>query len=417
MSPVAEVQRLTLPTTEPPSARSRWLEVVSHTDPRYGGLSAAVPRLGLSLAQAGYDCTLAAFCAPGENFRPEGYGDAQVSFWPTARSRWLRSGDLRRQFGEVLRAAEGVHIHGLWEISTAVASRQALRANRPYVLSAHGMLEPWALANKGMKKKIYAALLERAHVRNAACLHALTAAEAQQYRDFGARGPIAIVPNAVEVPPERSPKLFLETFPHLRGKRLVLFLGRLHPKKGLNLLAKAWRQIARNPMDAVLVLAGPESEGTQAEVEALLGTEIAAGQVVFTGMLSGPMKWSALAAAECFVLPSFSEGLSMSVLEAMGAGVPVLITHACHMPEVTAEGAGWEIEAAVEPLAEALLRILKSTPEQNGAAGLRAARLVAERYSPGRVTHQMAELYEFVLRGRRPASFELLEGIPQGAGR
>ncbi len=399
-----DVQRPAPAVNIPQEARSRWLSVVSHTDPRYGGLSTAVPRLGLSLAEVGYQCSLAAFCAPGEAFRPEGYTDAQLSFWPTSRRQWFQSATLRQQFASTLRAADGVHIHGLWEMSTAVASRQSRREHRPYVLSAHGMLEPWALANKALKKKLYAALLERAHVREAACLHALTEAEARQYREFGARGPIAVVPNAVEVPAGQSSQLFLDAFPHLRGKRLVLFLGRLHPKKGLDLLAEAWLRVGREHPEAVLVLAGPDSEETQAKLEARLAGEIAAGRVIFTGMLSGPMKWSALAAAECFVLPSFSEGLSMSVLEAMGAGVPVLITHACHMPEVTAAGAGWEVDTRAEPLADALHGILSQTTEVNRATGERGAQLVAARYSPARVAEQMAALYEFALHGRRPGS-------------
>lgn len=391
--------------------RSRWLEVVSHTNPRYGGLSTAVPRLGLSLETSGYDVSLAAFCAPGENFRPEGYADARVSFWPTSRRQWLRSGTLRGQFAEAVHAADGVHIHGLWEMSTAVASRRARREGRPYVLSAHGMLEPWALANKGLKKKLYATLLERSHVAGAACLHALTTAEAQQYRDFGARGPIAVVPNAVQVPAQASPDPFLEAFPQLRGRRLVLFLGRLHPKKGLDLLAEAWLQVGHQHPDAVLVLAGPDSEATQAKLEARLGAEIVAGRVVFTGMLGGAMKWSALAAAELFVLPSFSEGLSMSVLEAMGAGLPVLVTHACHMPEVTGVGAGWEIDAAAEPLAEALEEILTRSPEQNSATGERGALLIAKRYSPVRVAEQMGALYQFALHGAGNGSFALFDEV------
>lgn len=382
-------------------SHSRWLAVVSHTDPRYGGLSTAVPRLGLSLAGRGHEVALAAFCAPDELYRPEGYTEAQMSFWPTSRRLWIESPALRRRFADLVRAADGVHVHGLWEMSTAVASRRARREGRPYVLSAHGMLEPWALANKGLKKKIYASLLERAHVREATCLHALTAAEADQYRGFGARGPIAVVPNAVEIPASRSAELFLSAFPDLQGRRLVLFLGRLHPKKGLDLLAGAWLRIGREYPEAVLVLAGPDSEGTRAKLDVLLGSEMAAGRVVFAGMLSGPMKWSALAAAECFVLPSFSEGLSMSVLEAMGAGVPVLLTHACHMPEVSQAQAGWEIDARVEPLIELLQFILSRSPEANRETGRRGAQLIAERYGPAKVAEQMAALYEFALHGRR----------------
>ena len=143
------------------------------------------------------------------------------------------------------------------------------------------------------------------------------------------------------------------------------------------------------------------------KLENVLRDEIAAGRVVFPGMLDSSMKWSALAAAECFVLPSFSEGLSMSVLEAMGAGVPVLITYACHMPEVTAAGAGWEIEAATEPLTGALHHMLTLNSQENDAIGRQGARLIAERYSPARVAEQMGSLYRFALDGRRPGNLQI----------
>ncbi len=387
-----------------------WLAVVSHLDPRYGGLSAVVPRLGLSLAESGHMVSLAAFTAPGEEYRPAGYDDAGLSFWPSSRISWLRSAPLRERFRRLVGAAKGLHIHGIWETSTAVACRAARKAERPYIVSAHGMLEPWALRSKGLKKKLYASLLERTNLNQATCLHALTKVEAKQYRSFGARGPIAVIPNAVEVPPSLSPESFLDAFPELRGKRLILFLGRLHPKKGLDLLAGAWLRVTHEYPDAVLVLAGPDSEGTQARIEAQLHSPGREPNVVFAGMLQGDLKWSALAAAECFVLPSFSEGLSVGVLEALGAGLPVLVTRACNMPEVTRFHAGWEIEPDPEELTQAMRDVLQRTPEQNRATGLNGAELVRTRYHPRHIAAQTAALYDFVLTGKAAACLNIQYG-------
>ena len=393
-----------------PSTTHRWLAVVSHLDPRYGGLSAVVPQLGLSLANTGHMVSLAAFTAPGEQYRPAGYDDAGLSFWPSSRISWLQSAPLREQFRELVHAAEGLHIHGLWETSTAVACRAARKAGRPYILSAHGMLEPWALQSKGLKKNLYAALLERTNVDQATCLHALTGAEAQQYRSFGASGPIAVIPNAVEVPPSLSPENFLNAFPKLRGKRLILFLGRLHPKKGLNLLAEAWLRVCREYPDAVLVLAGPDSEGTRAKVEPQLHSPGQEQNVVFTGMLDAGLKWSALAAAECFVLPSFSEGLSVGVLEALGAGLPVVVTRACNMPEVTRFHAGCEIEPDTDELTAALRDVLQRTPEENRAIGLNGAKLVQSRHHPRRIAAETAAMYDFALTGTSAACLDMQYG-------
>lgn len=391
--------------------RSRWLSVVTHTEPRYGGLSTAVPRLGVTLRESGrFDVSLAAFCLPNEQFEPEGYDGRHLNFWPATRSVWLRSQKLRQRFARVMRGSDAVHIHGLWEASTLIASRMAFAQGKPYLLSAHGMLEPWALAQKRMKKLAYASLFERRTISGAACLHALTQAEADQYRAFGARCPIAIVPNAASVPAVLSAAPFFSRYPHLRERRVLLFLGRLHPKKGLNLLIEAWSQLAKSYPEAHLVVAGPDSEGTASKLQALIASRQIESTVTFTGMLDGEMKWSALAAAECFLLPSFSEGLSMSVLEALGAGVPVIITRNCNMPAVSRIGAGWEIAPEVDEARQALQALLQRAPEQNREMGMRGAQLIATRYQPSRIALEMGELYEFVANGRKPRELDVLQG-------
>ncbi len=397
------------PTSQTPPRPARWLEVVSHTDPRYGGLSSAVPRLSQSVAAAGpFDVSLAAFCAPDECFRPASLDKKHISFWPTGRRPWLTSRELRRAFQEEVRAVDALHIHGLWEASTAIASRTARALGKPYVVSAHGMLEPWALANKRLKKLVYAHLVEHAVVRNAACLHALTHAEAMQYRAFGATGPIAVIPNAVDVPKELSPELFFEAYPALRTKRVVLFLGRLHPKKGLDLLAAVWGRVAAEHPEAHLVLAGPDAEGTADKIRTSFAAAGALPSVSLTGMLDSPMKWSALAAAELFVLPSYSEGLSMGALEAMGAGLPVIVTRHCNMPEVTRYGGGWEVEANPEALATALDSALHQTVIENRAAGRRGSDLITNRYNSRHVATAMAEVYRYIANGIPPENVTLL---------
>ena len=390
------------------AARPNWLSVVSHTDPRYGGLSSAVPRGALAVAQTGrFAMKLAAFCAPGEEVVPSGFDEAHLSFWPVSRGPWLRSGAVRQGFQQLVQQADGLHIHGLWEASTAAAGRASRSLGKPYILSAHGMLEPWALANKRWKKRVYAALIERRIVAEAACLHALTKAEAEQYRAFGAKGPIAVIPNAVEIPTRLSAERFLSAFPDCRDSRRVLFLGRLHPKKGLDLLVDAWATVSNAFPEAHLVLAGPDAEGTANKLRQAISAAGITNQVTFTGMLDTEMKWSALASSEGFVLPSFSEGLSMGALEALGAGVPVIVTHHCNMPEVTTYRAGWEVQANTTQLAGALEELLGRTPEENRRMGERGAHLITTRYDPRHVAEAMADLYDYVLSGIPPRNVEM----------
>ena len=390
-----------------------WLQVLSHLDPKYGGLSSVVPQLASQLVRAeDMPVQIAAFCAPDEQRALPGFPEVTVSQWPTGPLTWLREAELKREWERLLASCAGVHIHGLWESSTRVAASTARRLQKPYLVSAHGMLERWALRNKSFKKRIYSALIERENLQGAACLHALTQAEAEDYRRFGLRRPIAVIPNGVSAPESASGEPFFEAFPQTQGRRLLLFLGRLHFKKGLDLLIPAWAALARRFPEAMLVLAGPDSENTQVAVQKQIAEYGIEDRVLFTGMLQGEMKWSALAASECFVLPSYSEGLSIATLEAMSLGLPVIVTDHCHLPEVAAAGAGWEIPATRKNLQDALELVLSSSPGENRERGARGRALARERYSWQRVGMQMAELYRWTSEGVRPQSFELQEARP-----
>ena len=384
-----------------------WIEVVSHVDPKYGGLSSSVPALTASLITETRSCIeIDAFCAPGEAILPAEMTKEDITFWPAGHREWTSSG-LRQRYKERLDRADGVHVHGLWQASTAVAAASCRRIGTPYILSAHGMLEPWALRSGLLKKLFYSHFVERRNVSGAKCLHALTQTEAFQYRAFGARGPIAVIPNGVTIPSHTTAAVFHHRFPDLLGKRILLFLARLHPKKGLDLLIESWIANRRSSPETHLVIAGPDSVGTQARLEASIREHGLQESVTFTGMLRGEEKWSALCAAECFVLPSRSEGLSVSVLEAMGVGLPVIVTEACNMPEVERCQAGWQIDANSVALTEALQRLFANTPEQNRLIGSRGAELIRERYNWPLVARQMAELYAWVQGGPEPHGFEL----------
>ena len=378
---------------------SHWLNVVSHLDPRYGGLSAVVPQLGSLIARTGkFSVGLAAFCAPDELYAPAGKA-LDISYWPTSRSQWLRSPALRTRFRAEIARADGVHIHGLWEQSTAIAGHTARALRKPYILSAHGMLERWALSNRRVKKLLYSVLFERANVNGASCLHALTHAEAADYRRFGAKRPIAVIPNGVHIPETLSPDAFLSHYPALRQKRILLFLGRLHFKKGLDILIESWASVAKQYPDAQLVLAGPDFEGTRAPLEQRVQQLGLQGSITFPGMLRNELKWSALAAAEAFVLPSYSEGLSVSVLEAMGTGLPVIVSEQCNLPEVKQLEAGWIVQSNIPALTYTLHEFLSNSPGDNRTIGSRGRHFVADRYTWPTVGGQMADLYRWVQGG------------------
>jgi glycosyltransferase involved in cell wall biosynthesis len=272
-------------------------------------------------------------------------------------------------------------------------------------VSAHGMLDRWALQQKRFKKALYAALMEIGNLQRAVCLRALTRSEADDYRRIGLTNPIAIVPNGVDVPKGISADPFWKAHPDLAGRRIVLFLGRLHPKKGLHLLLEAWSKIACSASDLHLVIAGPDSDNTQASLERMIDDLGLRHRVTLAGMLTGTHKWSALAAADLFVLPSYSEGFSVAILEALAMGVPVIASQACHIPEVSEYECGWVIEPARVPLERALDEFLHISPVQ---MGMRGQLLIEKRFGWSVVGRQMAEVYDWALGGSKPTNVEVV---------
>ncbi|MFT4112067.1 glycosyltransferase [Silvibacterium sp.] len=370
-------------------------------------MSAAVPQLASTLVSAqGYDINIAAFVDDDESVRkPENPG-VTVSRWPLSRREWLPGKKRTDEFRDMLRAADGIHIHGLWESSTFIGSRSARLLKTPYIVSAHGMLESWALNYKRLKKQLYAALIERANLDGASCVHALTQAEAQDYKKFGVKTPVAIIPNGISAPASVSRTLFFEQYPQLEGQRIALFLGRIHQKKGIDILIEAWAALARRFSDTTLVLAGPATSDSLLTMSNLLIQHGVSERTFYTGMLEGELKWSALACSDVFILPSYSEGLSVATLEAMAMGIPVIVSEQCHIPEVETYDAGLVISADARALTCAIDDILSNSPATNAEIGANGRRLVRSRYCWPVVAQQMADLYRWVTGGDTPQSFE-----------
>jgi glycosyltransferase involved in cell wall biosynthesis len=258
-----------------------------------------------------------------------------------------------------------------------------------------------------LKKALYSAMIERDTLRRSSCLRALTNNEVEDYRRYGVHGPVAVIPNGVEAPPDIKPDLFLQRYPYLEGKRIVLFLGRIHPKKGPSTLCRAWCRLGKQVDDAHLVIAGPNSGTTKEALQEIVSAGRVAGRVTFTGMLNHTMKWSALAAASLFVLPSHSEGFSIAALEALAMGVPVVISQHCNFPEVTRLFCGWETEVNDQQLEQSLAGALALAPEELQVIGSRGRELVRRDYSWSAVGFKMRELQNWILYGTTPSTVQI----------
>jgi poly(glycerol-phosphate) alpha-glucosyltransferase len=302
--------------------------------------------------------------------------------------------------------------HGLWKYCSVASRQWHRRTGRPYIVHPEGMLDSWALRNAMWKKRIAALLYEDRHLRGAPCLRALCEAEAQSIRAYGMRNPICVIPNGVDLP-ELVESSALETeSPVFRtfaqGRKILLYLGRLHPKKNLGNLICAWRQILNLHPSVraswVLAIAGWSQREYEQELKHLAGDLDTAStpelaSIAFLGPRFGTDKNECYRACDAFIMPSLSEGLPMTVLEAWAYAKPVLMTPECNLPEGFGAGAALQIGTSPEEIATGLKQLMEMSDDDRRAMGIRGRTLVATRFSWPRIGEQMRSVYEWVLGG------------------
>lgn len=330
--------------------RMKILHVTSSMNPAQGGLTAYLRALVPELTAQGHDSEIVCLNAPTADFLPQlpqpthalGPGRFGYDYAPRLRS-WLDA--HARDFDAVI-------IHGLWQYA-GWATHRSLRAPGmpPYFVFAHGMLDPWFKRHyprKHLKKSVYWRLAEHRVLRASTAVLFTCEEERRLARQSfpGSTYPERVVTFGTAAPPDEPAAqraAFLAAHPALRDRPFWLFLGRIHPKKGADLLLAAYAELARagRPLPA-LVMAGPCAEADYLQQLKTAGAAVdTAGAVLWTGMLTGDVKWGALRAAEAFVLPSHQENFGIAVVEALACGTPVLISNQVNIwPEIVADGAG-----------------------------------------------------------------------------
>jgi len=289
-------------------------------------------------------------------------------------------------------------VHGLWKYCSVGSRRWHRRTGRAYIVHPEGMLESWALRNGWWKKRMASLLYENEHLRRAACLRALSEGEARSIRSYGLGNPICVIPNGIDLPDlsESNAKTQSE-----EGKTL-LYLGRLHPKKNISNLIRAWNEAFNSQRVSgerwVLAIAGWDQGGYESELK-----QIAAGaSVVFLGSRFGAEKSECYRTCDAFILPSLSEGLPITVLEAWAYAKPVLMTPECNLPEGFLANAALRIGSSAEEIAAGLKQLVEMSTDDRAAMGARGRTLVATRFSWPRIGEQMRAVYEWMLGGGAP---------------
>ena len=382
------------------------LHVTPSMSPEWGGPVIVVSELIPALSGEGVRCEIATtrgHRVGGDIASPQGTPVHVFDAGLPARVWTAYSRGLSGFLDENIARFDVVHVHEIWHHAGYAAFRAAKKRGVPFVLTPHGELSEWSMRHKAWKKRIYMKVALDGILRNADAIHAITQAERERIAELGYDTPVAVAPNGIDAAPFESlpdPSSFLNRFPALNGKRVILFLGRLNPTKGLDILARGFSDIARRFPDAVLLMVGPDEEGGRQGMEAILRSEGVLDRAVFTGMLTGEDKLAAMACADVFALPSHSEGFSIAILEAMAARLPVVITEGCNFPEVAEHGAGFVVEAAEAPVAEAIGALL-SDDAPRARMGERGGRLVAERYTWRAAASAIAGLYRGLVGERK----------------
>jgi glycosyltransferase involved in cell wall biosynthesis len=385
------------------------LLVIPGLGPVYGGPSIIVPNLAVALARQGLTVDVVTTDANGSArldvpthtwCKEQGY---RVRYFRRlGRLEYKISLSLLLWLLRHVRDYDVVHAVSLFNFPILACALACRLRSVPLVLNPQGMLEPWALSHNRWKKWLYYLLIEKPNVLAVtSAIHALTVNEARNIATLGLRRPTFVVPNGVDVDfdeGDANAEKFFAAFPAARGKRLILFLHRIDPKKGLDLLAKSFATVHKQYPDTHLIVAGPDLYRFWPIAHGFFTSRQSDAAVTYTGMLNGRMKRAAFAAASIFVAPSYSEGFSMSVLEAMATGLPCVLTTGCNFPEAAAAGAAVEIPIDSAALAEALIKLINN-PSEAQLIGQRARRFIREGYTWHNVARKIASAYDAILSG------------------
>ena len=370
----------------------------------YGGPPRSILALCQGLRAADVNVEVVTTVANGASDLPasppqgDRYDDVPVFYAPRAFPGVFFNAAVAEPIRAALSRADICHIHGLWTVPAWIAARMARQMNVPFVVSPRGMLHPAALQRHRLRKKVAFQLLDRQHLNHAVRVHATADEEADILRGIVDPGRIVTIPNGVDVSAaDRATGGARRKLGIPDTDPVIVFIGRLHPIKRLDLLLDAVARVRERHPSTHLVLGGPD-EGALVTLGSRL--DKLGPAVHLTGPLNDDDKWSLLREATALVLCSDSENFGMSVVEAMAAACPVVVTETCPWREVAEQGCGFWVPQRADAIAEAL-EALAADPVAAKARGAQGARLVRAKYGWRAVGGEMAACYADILSVRR----------------
>ncbi len=362
------------------------VHVVTSLDEATAGPTYSVARLASSMAEAGAAVHIETLGIPAIELSPKVVVHSHAA--------WKAGGHLRpapslhqsiKHWG-----ADRVilHNHGLWLMPNAYAAWAARRSTVKLVVSPRGMLSAWALQHHRLRKSVAWWLLgQRQLMQRATAFHATADAEAEDIRRLGFRQPIHVIPNGIDIPPEPPETATNE------DQRTVLFLSRIHPKKGIDLLLKAWSALEARRPDWQLLIAGPD-EGGHLNAMRELSQRLGLKRVSFPGPLRGSAKSRAFHDADLFVLPTHSENFGLVIAEALAHGTPVIATTGTPWRGLIEKGCGWWVPPDIAALRDALDGAMSCSGQELRIMGMKGRAWMQQSYGWEKVSAAYRALYE-----------------------
>jgi len=370
----------------------RIIHVVPAIAEEASGPSYSVVRLCESLISQGQEVTLAALDwapmpSPPDFLKtfPLGWGPRRLGPSPEM-NRWL--GEQARS-----KSVDILHNHGMWQMNSVYTGWAAKKGNINLVVSPRGAFSKWAMQHGSVMKRVFWPALQRPALEHATCFHATAVSEYEDIRRLGFRQPVAIIPNGIDIP---------DLPPKISGKsRTLLFLGRIHPVKGLDMLLPAWQAVQGRFPDWRLVIAGSDDgyHGKSGYLEELhwLSQKLDLERIEFAGSLYGNEKMRVYREADLYILPSYSENFGITVAEALAAGTSAIVSKGAPWGGLVTQQAGWWIDIGLDPLVACLEDALGRSPVDLGQMGQRGRRWMEAEFSWTHIGAQMADTYRWLL--------------------
>ena len=336
------------------------------------------------------------------------YGNVPLLSYHRSNFLFLKTLGYSRDIHRILRneRPQIIHQQGIWMYHSYASL--LYKKNDPSVIKIiqpHGMLDPWAIHNSYWKKQIVGYLYEFENLKTANCIHALCESEYESIRNLGMKNPVAIIPNGIYVP-------INSIYSRVNKKKILLYIGRIHPKKGLRELLLALKILKENNSSFFqswkIRIAGWSQNGHIEELKKIVSDFKLDNYIDFIGPIFGENKEKELCSANAFVLPSFSEGLPMSVLEAWAHKLPVIMTKFCNIPEGFSTKSAIYIEPTSQSIADSLEQLAKMNLSDLEIMGNNGYNLVNSRFSWDRKTKQTIDLYEWLINGGEKPDFVYL---------